>query len=42
MFYFVATTPGGASKFSATLEEHNQAVREYILNRKTASEPKQP
>lgn len=39
--YFVATTPGGASHFSETLDEHNRAVQRYILNRnKAASEAK--
>ena len=38
--YFVATTPGGASQFSETLDQHNQAVRQYILNRKKAMEQK--
>ncbi|MGB3917323.1 endolytic transglycosylase MltG [Thiothrix litoralis] len=38
--YFVATTPGGASQFSETLDQHNQAVRQYILNRKKATEQK--
>ena len=40
VLYFVATTPGGASKFSETLDEHNRAVQQYLLNRKSASEPK--
>lgn len=40
VLYFVATTPGGASKFSETLEEHNRAVRQYLLNRKNTSETK--
>ena len=31
--YFVATVPGGASKFSETLDEHNKAVKQYIINR---------
>jgi len=38
--YFVATTPGGASQFSETLDQHNQAVQQYILNRKKATEQK--
>jgi len=32
--YFVARDDGsGSSQFSATLEEHNAAVRRYILRR---------
>jgi UPF0755 protein len=31
--YFVATAPGAASHFSTTLDEHNRAVQQYILNR---------
>lgn len=38
VLYFVATTPGGASHFSETLDEHNQAVRQYILNRNKTKE----
>ena len=38
--YFVATTPGGVSQFSETLDEHNRAVQQYILNRKKATEQK--
>lgn len=34
--YFVATTPGGASKFSESLDEHNRAVQQYIVNRNKA------
>ncbi|MFN3785624.1 MAG: endolytic transglycosylase MltG, partial [Thiothrix sp.] len=34
--YFVATTPGGASYFSTTLDEHNRAVQRFILNRNKA------
>lgn len=33
-FYFVAKTDGGAHAFSRTLEEHNQAVREYRRQKK--------
>ncbi|OQX14772.1 MAG: aminodeoxychorismate lyase [Thiothrix lacustris] len=39
VLYFVATTPGGASHFSETLDEHNQAVRQYIINRNKIKEP---
>lgn len=35
--YFVATTPGGVSKFSTTLDEHNRAVQQYIVNRNKAN-----
>jgi UPF0755 protein len=38
--YFVATTPGGVSQFSETLDEHNRAVQQYIVNRKKATEQK--
>ena len=38
--YFVATTPGGASQFSETLDQHNRAVQQYILNRKKTTEQK--
>lgn len=38
VLYFVATTPGGASYFSETLAEHNQAVRRYLLNRDKTKE----
>jgi UPF0755 protein len=37
VLYFVATAPGAASQFSATLEEHNRAVQQYLLNRKTTT-----
>lgn len=33
VFYFVAKEPGGASHFSKTYQEHQDAVRQYILNR---------
>lgn len=36
--YFVATAPGAASHFSETLNEHNQAVRRYILQRNKPAE----
>ena len=42
VIYFVATTPGGASKFSETLDEHNRAVHQYILNRNKAATPVTP
>jgi UPF0755 protein len=42
VIYFVATTPGGASKFSETLDEHNRAVQQYILNRNKAATPVTP
>lgn len=32
--YFVAVTDGGSHAFSKTLQEHNQAVRRYLQNRK--------
>ncbi len=32
--YFVAKTDGGEHNFSATLQEHNKAVRQYLDNRK--------
>lgn len=35
--YFVAKTDGGAHQFSATLQEHNRAVREYLRQRRAAS-----
>jgi UPF0755 protein len=38
VLYFVATAPGAASHFSATLDEHNRAVQQYILNRDKAKE----
>ncbi len=38
--YFVATTPGGVSQFSETLDEHNRAVQQYIINRKKVTEQK--
>lgn len=38
--YFVATAPGAASHFSETLDEHNRAVQQYILNRQKATEQK--
>lgn len=42
--YFVAITPGGASRFSETLQEHNRAVQQYIQNQKAfnSQQPKQP
>lgn len=40
VLYFVATTPGGPSKFSVTLDEHNKAVQQYILNRQKQQESK--
>lgn len=40
--YFVATTPGGASHFSETLDEHNRAVQQYILNRKNTAPEQKP
>ncbi|MEB4590352.1 endolytic transglycosylase MltG [Candidatus Thiothrix sp. Deng01] len=33
VLYFVATVPGGPSYFSTTYDEHQQAVRKYILDR---------
>ncbi len=36
VLYFVATEPGGASYFSETYDEHQLAVKRYILNRKRA------
>lgn len=41
VLYFVATTPGGASYFSATYEEHQLAVKRYILNAKQPVTPPQ-
>lgn len=38
VLYFVATAPGAVSHFSTTLDEHNRAVRQYILNRNKAKE----
>ncbi len=38
--YFVATAPGAASHFSETLDEHNRAVQQYILNRNKTTEQK--
>lgn len=37
--YLVAKTDGGEHDFSATLEEHNRAVRRYLDNRKKKREP---
>lgn len=34
--YFVAKTDGGEHQFSATLQEHNRAVREYLRQRRAA------
>lgn len=34
--YFVAKTDGGEHQFSATLQEHNRAVRDYLRQRRTA------
>ena len=34
--YFVAITDGGAHKFSKTLREHNNAVQQYLKNRRKA------
>ena len=42
VLYFVATAPGAASHFSETLEEHNRAVQQYILNRDKAKEQATP
>lgn len=39
VLYFVATAPGAASHFSVTLDEHNRAVQQYILNRNKAEKP---
>jgi UPF0755 protein len=33
--YFVATGSDGQHKFSRTLEEHNRAVQQYLLNVKS-------
>lgn len=37
VLYFVATAPGGRSYFSTTYDEHQQAVRKYILNKPKAA-----
>ena len=34
--YFVAKTDGGEHQFSATLQEHNRAVRDYLRQRRAA------
>lgn len=39
VLYFVATEPGGSSYFSETYDEHQLAVKRYILNQKKAQEP---
>lgn len=36
VLYFVATEPGGSSYFSETYDEHQLAVKRYILNQKKA------
>jgi UPF0755 protein len=41
VLYFVATAPGAPSHFSTTLDEHNRAVQQYILNRNKAKEQAQ-